>query len=532
MNLNLQLSLFVVGVVLLVIVYLVTRWSSRQNPSSKEDQDEDRIAGDPDELGPDPVLDREKPESGADAHRGSGEKPGDAIPSFDLTDEGRSGDLEAAVAREDDGPREGDQGAGIPTLEVEVMPEEYAAEPGHPVSGAGRDECEGRKGLRGDGTDDPNGSPGQGGSGEKPALPDSGPVATSGSDENDDSPEDEPAFPYPDMLDRKDPDTGELEEEVRVEPTLEVEEDYQEFRTGHPGTALEDPADFIYPEIHGFVRVAQIDYWAKIFGDRDVGRETVIAQYRAGASALSDKCRIFGQKVPDEKWFDMEKEAEGARFNGIVVSIQLAGPNGPVSAWELDRFVRMVEKIALGTGRDYSFMADKKSALQQARAIDEFIRHYDSVHLVNVKPVQANYMNGRDIERAAMQLGLEKGEKNFFVRYKKAGKEKVSLYCLVNMNETGEFDFEDFPGLSTEGVIFFSRPATNRSPGAVFAEMADTAKSFASRVQAEALSENNEDLTQDCVDRIRRSIEDTANEMQALGLASGSEEAMRIFRSY
>lgn len=582
---NLQLSLIVIGVVLLAIVYLITRASRRKASSStgedKGGDDDRRISGDHDDLGLGPVFKEERLGSRANPPVDSSEKSSDDLPPPDRVeraDDGHSEYLDTAVTHEEGGQRDSgrivgstghsstndadrlgiepqtvgpvddsvDQGPKIPVLAVEVMPGDYPSEPDNPVAGkdregflmganTSREESNGKTDI----ASPYNGR--NGGSQEKSVRPD--PDESGGMDhsmdeetfesgEKEDLPEDDPVFPYRGMLDQPYQRVNNLDEEGRVEPTLDVEKDYQEVQTEHRESVMGDSAGFSYPEIDGFARITQIDYWAKIFGNKDVGRETVIAQYHAGISSLSDKCRIFGLKVPDQKWFDMEQQSEGARFNDIVVSIQLAGPNGPVSALELDKFVRVVKKISMGTGRQYSIMADKDSALKQAQAIAEFIRCYDSVHLVNVQSSQKNYMHGRDIERAAAQLGLEKGANNFFVRYKTAGKEKVNLYCLVNMNETGEFDFGNLSQLSTEGVIFFFRPAINRLPGAVFSEMVYTAKSFASRVQAEVLSKNKQDLSQDDIDRIRRSIEDRANEMKVLGLASGSEEAMRIFRSY
>lgn len=591
----------------MVIVYLISKWSSRKTPS---------LAVDHDDLDPGSQLKEGRLESRADPNANISKDISDGIPPLDQAesaDDRHSEYPDTVVTKEFEGQRDSgvmvdstwnsstndvdqfdseqqsvDQIREIPVLAVEIMPGENTAKLDNQVSGedsemllmssdATSDESNGNT----DASDNSNGSIKiRGGSrdesldesstgkndevngwnnvpdhdsdretqgrndGSQDKLERSDPVEESGginhsideeafgSEENGGSSENDPAFPYHDMLDQQYPYANKSDADARVEPTLDVEEDYQEDQTEHRESVIEGSAGFVYPKIDGFIRLTQIDYWAKIFGDRDVGRETVIAQYRAEVSSLSDKCRIFGQKVPDHKWYDVEEQSEGARFKDIVVSIQLAGPMGPVSKLELDNFVRMVEKMSTGTGRHNSYMADKKSAWKQARAIAEFIWHYDSVHLVNVKPFQENYIKGRDIERCAIQLGLEKGANNYFVRYKKAGKEKVSLYCMANMNETGEFDFEHLSELPIEGVTFFSRPAINRSPGAVFAEMVDTAKSFASRVQAEALSTNYQDLSQEDVDKIRRSIEDTANEMQALGLASGSEEAMRIFKSY
>ena len=97
------------------------------------------------------------------------------------------------------------------------------------------------------------------------------------------------------------------------------------------------------------------------------------------------------------------------------------------------------------------------------------------------------------------------------------------------MSDTGEFDFENMRSLRTRGVTFFTRPAVNRSPGAVFSEMADTAKAFAARIKGVPIAPNSEDLSTEDIERIRESIEKVAAEMERAGMPPGSEEAMRIF---
>ena len=58
--------------------------------------------------------------------------------------------------------------------------------------------------------------------------------------------------------------------------------------------------NYSYPGVDGFDKVSQIDYWVKITGDRDVGRESVLAQYREAASAIDKQTRIYGARMPDQ----------------------------------------------------------------------------------------------------------------------------------------------------------------------------------------------------------------------------------------
>ena len=287
--------------------------------------------------------------------------------------------------------------------------------------------------------------------------------------------------------------------------------------------------NYIYPDIEGFEKVSQIDYWVKIAGDRDVGRESVLAQYREAASRIGKPSRIYGMRLPDKGWCDLEMESEETRFADIVVTVQLADSRGPITESEMNMFTRLVSNLSEGTGRGFTFMAPVESALMQAQAIADFTRYYESIFVVNVRPQHSEYLEGASILRCATQLGLDQDSGQFFVRNKSVGKKKVCLYSLANMSDTGKFDFETIKDLRTKGVTFFTKPAVNRSPGAVFAEMVDTAKAFAARIKGEASAPNFDDFSQDDIDSIRVTIEKVSSEMEDLGMAPGSEEAMRVF---
>ncbi len=283
-----------------------------------------------------------------------------------------------------------------------------------------------------------------------------------------------------------------------------------------------------YPDIHGFDRISQIDYWVRLHGESDVGRESVLAQFRESRSSLTKENRLLGFKVGQESWCDLEYESEDARFDDIIITLQLADQTGAVSESELGQFLNLVANLSNGTNRRFAFMASPESALEQANAIVDFIRHYESMFVINIKP-QGEDLSVHDIERYATQLGLERVKNNYFVRNKIKGKAGVCLYSLVNMNDSGEFDFDTLGAVSTHGVTFFTKPAVNLSPGAVFSEMADTAKIFAGRVNGEVVSPNHEVLSDEVVEQIRQSIEQVSLDMAKLGIAPGSDEAIRIF---
>ncbi len=288
-------------------------------------------------------------------------------------------------------------------------------------------------------------------------------------------------------------------------------------------------AQFQYPEIEGFIRVSQIDYWIKLTGKRDVGRESALALYREEASLLTKQHQIFGQKTPNRDWRALEQEAEGARFGDLIITLQLADKDGAVGQEELDRFVTLASILAKGLEYEFTLMAPIESALKQGRAIADFIRYYDSLTIIHVKPAVSEYFEGSAINRCATQLGLDRSPEGFFVRNQLVNKNKTNLYYIANMSKTGEFDFDNIKDMRIRGVTFFTKPVLHRSPGVVFTEMSDTAKAFAARAKGNASVPDHHTLSQSYVDRNRALIEKNAREMEELGIAPGNEEAMRLF---
>lgn len=317
-------------------------------------------------------------------------------------------------------------------------------------------------------------------------------------------------------------------------------------------SAAESPAgQFRRRPVDGFDRLSQIDFWARISAAaggpaRDVGRETVLAIYHDAAAGLRRAHAIHGLKMPDKAWRSLEDEAEDSRFADLVVTLQLADRRGPVDAAEMTRFSNLVSKLSEGTGREFQFMTTTDNALAQAAHLAEFIAHFDSVFVVNISPNpgagEARF-HGDAIDRLAPRLGLERDDNRHYSRFKQVGKGRVRLYSLADRSDTGRFDFRDLESFSTRGLVFYTKPAVNRSPGAVFAEMVDTAKAFAARMHGTvgapnagrgALGErgghvDHGDLSQDDVEATRRAIEQVAADMTRAGIACGGDEAARLF---
>lgn len=289
------------------------------------------------------------------------------------------------------------------------------------------------------------------------------------------------------------------------------------------------PPNFVYPDIEGFDKISQIDYWVKLAGKRELDREAVLAQYREGVSYISHATRVFGTRVTDKEWQDLETAPEGMGFLDLVLTIQLTDHTGAISETALTKFTRLVSNLSESTGRGFVFMAPLESAAQQGATIAEFVRHYPARYQLVVRPCTSEYFAGEVVASCAQKIGLEPTVQNTFTRDKTTRGQKVSLYQLANLSPTGEFDFDHIDDMQIKGLTFSTHPACHQNPGAVYAEMVDAARVFAVRAKGEVFTDNAEILTDETGDTIRQCIETIADAMRALGLEPGVDEAIRLF---
>ena len=292
------------------------------------------------------------------------------------------------------------------------------------------------------------------------------------------------------------------------------------------------PQRFEYPQIPGFNSLSQIDYWVRLFGGGDHGKETLQAQYMQLFGAFQNPTRIYGVRTTDQQWVNVLNEPDSTRFVVLIISLQLIDQRGAVTRKELKKFTDRVTQFSESTGKDVTFMAPLESAIQQANVLSECIEMFNLPSMILVKPEDpGQLLNGRDIANCASRLGLEPHKTNYFVRTKTARKKKIVLYGVASLSNDGIFDFERMDNREYPGLVFFFRPLIHEAPGSVLSEMATTAKSFAGRIGAKAVTRCGEELTSTITHRMRSDIEKRSREIAACGLKSGGSAITRIFES-
>ncbi len=333
----------------------------------------------------------------------------------------------------------------------------------------------------------------------------------------------------------------------RVGPQLDLFDDHpEESETGSPeeppvkeapqdsprpeeSSDPEDDGKFEYPEIEGFTMISQIDYWAKISGGQDADCQQVMPFYNHAAPLISELTQIYGLCLPEMEWRNLRHEPDTTPVRDVVITVQLADRHATISRSSMEKYISMNTRIAKGTGKELTFMASPQNAMKQAHSIVSFAQTYQPVCSITVVSDKGKDFHGEEIHNFASRRGLHPVDPGFYVRHKTVGKNKVTLYSLVNMTRDGTFDFSSLREELTRGVVFYSLPILHNSPGAVFSEMADSARAFASSFRAQAMLPDAAPLTQEETERCRRQIESRVRRIEALGIMSGSDEAVRIF---
>ena len=312
--------------------------------------------------------------------------------------------------------------------------------------------------------------------------------------------------------------------------------EYGEFEPPHGGIHenLEEITQprFEYPQIRGFNRLGQIDYWVRFQGGSELDKETLETLYIELFNSLQSPTLLYGMRTTDREWINVLNQPNHTCFATFIVSLQLVDSSGAISRNELDRFTDRITQFSKKLGKDVTFMAPLESALEQATALSQCVKLFDSSSMVFVVPDKAGHkIHGQEIDLCASQLGLEAYKTNYYVRTTRIKQKQILLYGVANMSDEGTFDFENMVTLNSPGLVFFFRPIFHQAPGSVFSEMVSTAKSFAGRIGAKAITPKGEELTVSMTTEIRAQIEKRAREMAACGLKCGGDTILRIFES-
>ncbi|MDA8127170.1 MAG: cell division protein ZipA C-terminal FtsZ-binding domain-containing protein [Betaproteobacteria bacterium] len=263
-----------------------------------------------------------------------------------------------------------------------------------------------------------------------------------------------------------------------------------------------------------------IEYRARIGGD-DIPA-TVFTEAFNQIRALGKTVRWLGLPVGGAAWEDVQPWRD-ARYQQVVVTVQLADRNGAVQREQLAAFCELLHAVAQTHGLRVT-CDDTVDALERAQAIDRFCVDVDVLIGLNVVARGEGTVNLARIAGEAESSGMALAGDGVFQLLDSRGE---PLYALCN------HDAEPFAatmeGRTSQGVTLeFDVP---RVPDGlkVFDGMVAFGRKLASETGGVLVDDNLRPLTDTGIEKIRSQLVHIYERMEARGVPSGSRRSLRLF---
>ncbi len=128
------------------------------------------------------------------------------------------------------------------------------------------------------------------------------------------------------------------------------------------------------------------------------------------------------------------------------------------------------------------------------------------VVVVNIVSQQVRF-NGKDIEAAAADVGLEPGEMDIFhYGHKTHGSKKGAPFCMASMVEPGTFPLESMEQFATPGLTLFLQISGGQGDVALYDEMLTVAGKLAAQLGGELQDATHSTLTRQVIEFQREEI--------------------------
>lgn len=264
-----------------------------------------------------------------------------------------------------------------------------------------------------------------------------------------------------------------------------------------------------------------IEYRVRISGD--ALPSALFADAFSQARALGKPVRWSGLPVGAAAWETLLPWRE-ARYQQVLVTLQLADRNGAVQAEQLAALCSLLQALSESHGlRVVCDEADE--ALERAQAIDRFCVDVDVLIGLNIVARGEGTVDLARIVREAEDRGMVLGVDGVFQLLDSRGE---PLYVLCN-HDAEPFVVESVEGQVSQGVTLqFDVP---RVPDGlkVFDSMVAFGRKLANDVGGLLVDDNLRPLTDSGIEKIRGQLMQIYERMEARGVPSGSRRALRLF---
>lgn len=233
--------------------------------------------------------------------------------------------------------------------------------------------------------------------------------------------------------------------------------------------------------------------------------------------------RWLGLNARSSQWEEIQPGAV-AQYSELIGALQLANRSGPVSVLKLSEFRDLA--VELGGRLDAEVNTpDPDLAEGRAAKLDEFCAEVDVVMALNVVSRDGAAFPATKIRALAEASGFRLEPDGVF-RY--LDEEGVYRCSLCNQ-EDAPFLPEAVKSMATRGITFLLEIPRVAVADHAFDAMAAIARRFCSTLGAELVDDNRVPLNDAAVQRIKAQLQGICQKLDARGIPSGSERALRLF---
>jgi cell division protein ZipA len=273
----------------------------------------------------------------------------------------------------------------------------------------------------------------------------------------------------------------------------------------------------------------KIDYVVTLPGKGPVARDIALGIYKQNEYLLEKPRHLYGLGYRTGLWSNLETDPENAQYRSIALSVQMVDTKGPIDESELNTFTQLTLKLADVLQRPTKFSMPFEEALEKARELDEFCETNDVLASIDILANGPTGFNGRAIDQAARQHGLQFGAMNVYHKKNDLALGCRHLFSLANLYQPGEFDPAKVDRFRTQGLTLFMNVPCAYQPVRVFEQMVQVAKGLCEKLDGRLEDHEHHALTDPGLLVIRTQIERLTAEMTNRGIIPGSATAMRLF---
>lgn len=274
------------------------------------------------------------------------------------------------------------------------------------------------------------------------------------------------------------------------------------------------------------------DLVARVLNPNPIEQSDLLSLFREHDYKFSRKVHIYGLNELTDMWRDIEFELPSARFLELGISIQLCDREGAMSEKEGHDFQQMVLQFCERYDAPFEFSIELDAALEQAQALDQVGRRYDSMAVLNVVPKSKSGFRMADIQSCARDLMMSTDKNGIFMKTEGQKNNITVLYRLACTDDDGHFGIRAVGQAAAtpvfDLVVYMNVPAT-KDPEMVFQQMVKDANDLATWLDGKVVDRTGKAMTQRTYSTLMQQISDIAYSMQQDGLAPGDAVAKKLF---